>query len=324
MNQPTTTIIVSAEDAGQRLDRFLAVQLPDLSRTYLQQLITDMHIRVNGRGSKASYVIQPGDEIATVLPLAQPTDIVPEDLPLSVVYEDDDVLVVNKAAGMVVHPAPGHTTGTLVNALLFRYPHLTTSGDLRPGIVHRLDKDTSGLMVVAKHDLARAFLVAQQQERAMSKQYLALAEGHWREPSGTIDAPVGRNPNNRLRMAVIPEGRYAVTHYRVIEELGPYSLVLATLETGRTHQIRVHFAYKNRPVVGDVLYGPKKPKETFGLSRHFLHASSLGFCLPADREWHTWETPLPAELQTVLDMLRARYEPVVYPDDPIEGPAADD
>ena len=311
MNQPTTTITVSAEHAGQRLDRYAAAQLPDLSRTYIQQLITDMHIRVNGRGAKASYPVQADDTIEMVLPLAQPTDIVPEDLPLDVVFEDEDVLIVNKAAGMVVHPAPGHIKGTLVNALLFRYPHLTTSGDLRPGIVHRLDKETSGLLVVAKHDLARAFLVAQQQEHAMSKQYLALVDGHWREPIGTIDAPIGRNPSNRLRQAILPEGRYAVTHYRVLEELGAYSLVQATLETGRTHQIRVHFSHKNRPVVGDAVYGPKKPRESFGLQRHFLHAHRLGFCLPNDREWHTWEAPLPPELQAVLDTLRHRHAPVV-------------
>lgn len=314
-NQPTLTLTITDEDVPHRLDRFIAVQLADLSRNYIQQLINDHHIRVNGRGVKASYQVQVGDTIDITLPLAQPTDIVPEDLPLEIVFEDDDVLLVNKAAGMVVHPAPGHTHGTLVNALLFRYPNLTTSGDLRPGIVHRLDKETSGLMVVAKHDLARAFLVAQQQEHAMSKHYLALVEGHWREPSGCIDAPIGRNPNNRLRMAVIADGRYAVTHYRVLEELGPYSLVRATLETGRTHQIRVHFSYKNRPVVGDALYGPRRPKETFGLERHFLHAYHLGFCLPSDRAWHAWEAPLPPELEAVLTTLRNRYGSFIIPDE---------
>ncbi|MBA3470653.1 MAG: RluA family pseudouridine synthase [Herpetosiphonaceae bacterium] len=310
-----TTLTITEDDVGQRLDRFIALQLPDLSRTYIQQLITDIHIRVNGRGAKSSYPVQAGDTLEIVLPLAKPTDIVPEDIPLDVVYEDEDVLVVNKAAGMVVHPAPGHTNGTLVNALLYRYPNLTTSGDLRPGIVHRIDKDTSGLLVVAKHDLARAFLVAQQQEHAMSKRYLALVEGHFREQSGAIDAPIARNPNNRLRMAVVSDGRYAITHYRVLEELGSYSLVRATLETGRTHQIRVHFAYKNRPVVGDVLYGPRRAKETFGLKRHFLHAYQLGFCLPSDREWHDWELPLPPELEAVLSTLRLRFGSLVIPDE---------
>ncbi len=316
MNQQSiTNLAITNDDVGQRLDRFIALQLPDLSRTYVQQLINDIHIRVNGRAAKASYPVQLGDTLEIVLPLAKPTDIEPEDIPIDVVYEDEDVLLVNKPAGMVVHPAPGHTKGTLVNALLFRYPNITTSGDLRPGIVHRLDKDTSGLLVVAKHDLARAFLVAQQQERTMSKHYLALVEGHWREQSGSIDAPIARNPNNRLRMAVVSDGRYAVTHYRVLEELGPYSLVRATLETGRTHQIRVHFAYKNRPVVGDAIYGPRRAKETLGLKRHFLHAYHLGFCLPSDREWHDWELPLPPELETVLGTLRQRFGSLVIPDE---------
>ncbi|HEY1011477.1 MAG TPA: RluA family pseudouridine synthase [Herpetosiphonaceae bacterium] len=307
MENTTTVLDVSEADSGQRLDRYIALVQPELSRTYVQQLINDIHIRVNGRGAKASYPVQPGDRIEIQLPLPQPSDIVPENLPLTVVFEDEDVLVIDKAAGMVVHPAPGHVSGTLVNALLYRYPHLVTSGDLRPGIVHRLDKETSGLMVVAKHDLARAFLVAQQQDRTMGKRYLALVEGHFRDPVGVIDEPIARHPTNRLRMAVVAGGRFARTHYAVREDLGPYSLVEARLETGRTHQIRVHFAYKNRPVVGDALYGPKKPKETFGLSRHFLHACRLGFYLPGDREWHEWEAPLPAELQAVLDTLRRRH-----------------
>lgn len=317
MDQTTanTAFTISQENIGQRIDRLIAGLLPDVSRTYVQQLITDMHIRVNNRATKASYVVQEGDFVEVVLPLAQPTDILAEDLPLDVIYEDDDVLVVNKAAGMVVHPAPGHVTGTLVNALLYRYPNLTTSGDLRPGIVHRLDKETSGLLVVAKHDVARAFLMDQQQRRYMSKKYLALVDGHWREPSGTIDAPIGRNPNNRLRMMVTPEGRYAITHYQVLEVLGPYSLIRVTLETGRTHQIRVHCSFKNRPVVGDTLYGPKKPRETFGLERHFLHAYQLGFRLPSTREWHQCEAGLPPELETVLENLRSRYEPLLYPED---------
>ncbi|WP_110514006.1 RluA family pseudouridine synthase [Herpetosiphon llansteffanensis] len=313
-----TTIQVNEAEAGQRLDRLVSASMPDLSRTYVQQLITDLHIRVNGRGAKASLPVQIGDQIEIYLPLAKPTDIVAEDLPLDVVYEDDDVLLVNKAAGMVVHPAPGHTNGTLVNALLYRYPHLTTSGDLRPGIVHRLDKDTSGLLVIAKHDQARMVLTEQQMARRMHKKYLALVEGHWREPSGTIDAPIGRNPNNRLRMMVTPEGRYAVTHYQVLEVLGPYSLVRATLETGRTHQIRVHFSYRNRPILNDALYGHRKPKETFGIERHFLHAYHLGFRLPSNGEWRSWEAPLPAELEKILTTLRTRYETIVYPDPLIE------
>ncbi len=309
----------------QRLDRFLAQQLPDLSRTYIKQLIDDAHVTVNGREHKASYAVQAGDSIVVVRPLARPTDIVAEDIPLDVVYEDADVVLINKAAGMVVHPAPGHASGTLVNALIYRYPDLSTSGDLRPGIVHRLDKDTSGLIVVAKNDTARAYLISQQQQRMMTKRYLALVHGHWRDPLGAIEAPIARHPTNRMRMAVVANGRYAYTSYRVLEELGPYSLVEATLATGRTHQIRVHMAYKNRPVVGDQLYGPRKPKETFGLQRQFLHAYQLGFRLPSDQQWHGWQTALPPELEAVLELLRKRHGSIVINSPlPCEPPTSSD
>lgn len=300
-------LTVEAHEKNERLDRFLAIHISDLSRSYLKQLITDGHVRVNGADSKASYPVQPGDSVAVVMPLPKPTDILAEDLPLDVIYEDHDVVVINKAAGMVVHPAPGHLTGTIVNALLFRYPDLSTSGDLRPGIVHRLDKDTSGLMVIAKSESSRAFLAQQQHDRLMSKRYLTLVHGHWREPIGTIEQPIGRHPTNRMRMAVLPDGRYACTHYRTLEEVGEYSLVEATLATGRTHQIRVHFAFKNRPVVGDTLYGPRAPRESFGLTRQFLHAFQLGFRLPSTRRWKTFVTELPPELEAVMTTLRGRY-----------------
>lgn len=297
-------ITVPADAPNMRIDRFVAEQVPDVSRSYAQQLIADGHVRVHDRQVKPSHMVQAGDRIDVLLPLPKPSDLVAEDLPLNVVYEDADLLVVDKAAGMVVHPAPGHATGTLVNALLFHYPTMQIGDDLRPGIVHRLDRDTSGLLVVAKNDRAKTHLQAQQQARQMLKSYAALIHGHFKEPNGVIDAPIGRNPNDRLRMAITADGRTARTHYQVCEELGPFSLVDARLETGRTHQIRVHFAHKHHPVVGDPLYGGKGT--TLGLSRQFLHAQRLGFT-KLNGEWVELTSPLPPDLQGVLDKLRKQY-----------------
>jgi 23S rRNA pseudouridine1911/1915/1917 synthase len=297
-------LTVEPDQAGERLDRFVAAAVPDLSRSYAQQLIADNHIRVNDRDAKASQALQPGDVVSVVRPLPQPTDLVPEAIPLNIVYEDADVVVVDKPAGLVVHPAPGHPTGTLVNALLNRYPDLAINGDIRPGIVHRIDRDTSGLLVVARNDRAKAALQEQQRRRAMRKSYLALIEGRFKEEEGTIEAPIARSPHDRKRMAVVAGGREARTHYRVLETLGAYQLVEATLDTGRTHQIRVHLAYKSRPIVGDPLYGLKKPRASFSLTRQFLHAYRLGFALPANGEWREWESPLPPDLARVLEQLR--------------------
>ena len=238
----TTRLLVDSTGAGRRIDRYLAAVLPELSRSYIQQLIGDGHIRVNDAIVKASYRAEAGDAVAVTLPLPRPADIVPEDLPLVIRYEDADLLVVDKPAGMVVHPAPGHTNGTLVNALLYHYPDMRIGDDLRPGIVHRIDRDTSGLLVVAKNDRAKAALQAQQQARQMRKVYLGLIEGNFREPNGTIDAPIDRHPSDRLRMGVVAGGRASRTHYRTLELLGPYSLVEAQLETGRTHQISRAFS----------------------------------------------------------------------------------
>lgn len=297
-------ITVPADAPSTRIDRYVAEQVPDVSRSYAQQLIGDGHVRVAARQVKPSYLVQAGEQINVLLPLPTPSDLVAEDLPLTVVYEDQDLVVINKAAGMVVHPAPGHPTGTLVNALLFHYPTMQIGDDLRPGIVHRLDRDTSGLLVVAKNDRAKTHLQAQQQARQMLKSYTALIHGHFKEPQGVIDAPIGRSANDRLRMAIVANGRSARTHYQVCETLGPFSLVEARLETGRTHQIRVHFAHKHHPVVGDPLYGGKGT--TLGLSRQFLHAQRLGFT-KLDGEWVEFTSPLPLDLQTVLDKLRKQY-----------------
>jgi 23S rRNA pseudouridine1911/1915/1917 synthase len=304
---PLTLTVAQTHD-GQRLDRFVAAQVADLSRSYAQQLIEDNHIRVNGTDARASTPLRTGDTVTVWRPLPQPTDLVAEDIPLAVVYEDDNTVVVDKPAGMVVHPAPGHPRGTLVNALLARYPDIAIGGDLRPGIVHRLDRDTSGLLVVARNQRALHELQAQQGARTMRKIYLALVDGRFKEPEGLIDAPIGRHPTDRTRMAVLASGRSARTHWRVLEALGEYTLLEVRLETGRTHQIRVHFAHKSRPLLGDPLYGPKKPRATFGLARQFLHAHRLGFHLPVSGAWAEFESPLPEDLAVVLAKLRARSD----------------
>ena len=303
---PDLRLLVAPEDEGARIDRYVAGNVPDMSRSYAHQLLTDGHITLNGAEARPSAQLRAGDLVLVRRPLARPTDLVAQDIPLTVVYEDADVVVIDKPAGMVVHPAPGHLDGTLVNALLARFPDITVGSDLRPGIVHRLDRDTSGLLVVTRNDAARHAVQAQQQARTMAKAYLAVVEGRFKEPSGVIDAPIGRHPTDRLRQAIVHNGRVARTHWRVLEELGEYTLIEARLETGRTHQIRVHFSHKSRPLLGDPLYGPRKPRSTFGLARQFLHAYRLGFALPATGEWAEFQSPLPADLQAALEALRAR------------------
>lgn len=303
---PESFELVVAEGAGQRLDRWVATALPDLSRSYVQKLIDDGNVLLNGQAAKSRTAVKDGDAVQILLPPPQPSDLVAEDIPLVVRYEDDDLLVVDKQAGLVVHPAPGHPRGTLVNALLHHYPHIRIGNDLRPGIVHRIDRDTSGLLVVAKHDRAKSSLQAQQLARTMDKVYLVLVEGHFADPEGVIDAPIDRHPVDRLRQAVVAGGRPARTHYRTLEALGPYSYVEARLETGRTHQIRVHFAFKHHPVAGDPLYGPRRSVQPLGLTRQFLHAHCLAF-RRLDGERVEVVSPLPPDLQAVLDQLHTRY-----------------
>jgi len=299
------TFTADDADAGERLDRFLARAAPGLSRAQAQRLIGEGQASVNGRAERASYVLRPGDALVLRIPPPEPAELRPEAIPLSIVHEDDDVVVVDKPAGMVVHPAPGHSGGTLANALLARYPDLQIGGELRPGIVHRLDQDTSGLLVVARNDRAMGALTQQQRERRMRKIYLAVVEGRMKEPAGTIDAPIARHPADRLRMAVVAGGREARTHFRVREELGAYTLLEVELETGRTHQIRVHMLHRNRPILGDPLYTLRRGRPVLGLSRQFLHAHRLGFFHPAGGAWAEFESPLPADLQQALDRLRA-------------------
>ena len=298
-------LLVPPTQAGERLDRFVAATVAELSRSHVQHLLETGQILVNGQKARASLSLRGGERVLVTVPPPQLTTLVPEALPLDILYEDEAVVVVNKAAGMVVHPAPGHSRGTLANALLARYPTMEVNGDLRPGIVHRLDQATSGLLVVARHDQAMQALTDQQRARTMLKVYLAVVEGRFKEPAGVIDAPVGRHPTDRLRMSVVVGGREARTHYQVQEELGAYTLLEVRLETGRTHQIRVHLLHRNHPVLGDPLYGGRRQRATFGLTRQFLHAYRLGFQHPTDGTWREFTAPLPDDLTVVLAKLRA-------------------
>ncbi len=302
-SEQVITLTVESGESG-RLDRFVAERLTDLSRTGVQRLIDAGFITRNGLMVDAADKIRPGDIIVVRVPPPVPTELVAESIPLTIVYEDDDLIVIDKPAGLVVHPAAGHVRGTLVNAVLGHAPDLEgVGGEVRPGIVHRLDKDTSGLMVVAKNDRALRYLQQQFKSRTVKKIYIALVEGIVEPGEGIIDAPIGRSRNHRKKMAVTPGGRSARTRYRVrqIFHDPDVSLVEAHPETGRTHQIRVHFAWLRHPLVGDTIYGKRTPR--FGLQRQFLHAASLTFALPSNDETRTFASRLPDDLQQVLNQL---------------------
>lgn len=307
MNNPIQWQIPT-EDAGNRLDRAIAEHIAEISRSYAATLIDSGVVTVNGAiASKASHKLKPGDTISVDIPAPQPSGLTPESIPLSIIYEDADLLVIDKSAGMVVHPAPGHSGGTLVNALLAYVPGLALDmGDeARPGIVHRLDKDTSGLIVVAKRRAAHESLSRQLASHDMLKEYLAVVAGRPRPPTGVIDAPIARDPSDRRRMAIVPGGRAARTRYSTERDLGRYTLIKATLETGRTHQIRVHAASIGHPVLGDPVYGKRTLKDAaaLGLHRQFLHARRLGFTLPSSGEWREFVSELPEDLRGVLGRL---------------------
>lgn len=301
------TLTARPEAAGQRLDQFLAAELPDLTRSRIQRLIADGHCTVAGRPAKPGWRLAAGDAVHLVVPDPAPVELVAEVIPLDVAHEDADVVVINKPRGLVVHPAAGHWRGTLVNALL---DHLDdegfagVGGELRPGIVHRLDKDTTGLLVVAKNDAAHQDLAAQIAARTARREYLALVHGEPEVDHGRIEAPIGRHPRDRKRMAVnLKHGREATTHFQVLERLPGFSLLRCRLETGRTHQVRVHLAYIGHPVAGDPVYGPRKP--ALGLTAQALHAAFLAFRHPGTGEWLEFTAPLPGDFATVLDRLRA-------------------
>jgi 23S rRNA pseudouridine1911/1915/1917 synthase len=274
------------------------------SRSFVQDLISKEHVKVNGLLKKGNYKVRGGDRIEAIIPVPRPTTAEPENIPIEVLYEDQDVLVVNKPQGMVVHPAPGAWTGTLVNALLFHCRNLSgINGVLRPGIVHRIDKDTSGILVVAKNDDAHQNLAEQLKVHSMERYYLTIVQGLIMEPSGTVDAPIGRDPSDRKRMAVVMHhSKSAVTHYKVLERFDDTTYVEVHLETGRTHQIRVHMAYLKHPIVGDPVYGPAKNR--FGLNGQLLHAAHLGFKHPRSGEWMRFDAPIPEVFSAFLKKVK--------------------
>lgn len=290
---------IDVEDAGQRLDKFLAGRLENVSRTQIQLWITEQQVTVDERPVKASYRLGVDEVVTLDVPDAVPLEVLPEPLPLNIVYEDSDLLVIDKPRGMVVHPAPGHETGTLVNGLLYHCRDLSgINGVLRPGIVHRIDKDTSGLLVVAKHDSAHVSLARQLAEHTVEREYVAIVHGRLAVDAGTIDAPIGRDPKDRQRMSVVQKGgKRAVTHFTVERRFADYTLVRLRLETGRTHQIRVHMKYIGHPVAGDPKYGPRR---TLPIAGQALHAAVLGFDHPRTGERMRFEAPLPEDMQRLL------------------------
>ena len=295
---------LTAEQTGQRVDLFLAQAVPELTRSAVQRLLEQGLVTCNGKPVKKNAKTAAGDVYTLTLPQVKPTALVAQDIPLDIVYEDADVLVVNKPKGLVVHPAAGHEDGTLVNALL-RHCGDTLSGingEQRPGIVHRIDMDTSGLLIVAKNDLAHQCLSAQLQDHTLRRTYECIVRGGFREDSGTVNAPIGRHPTDRKRMAVTEKNsRSAVTHWEVIARYGNYTHLRCRLETGRTHQIRVHMAYLGHPIAGDPLYGAKKAE--LGLTSQCLHARELTFIHPRSGEEMTLTCPLPEEFRHALDIL---------------------
>jgi len=296
---------VLSKESGQRLDVFLTGKQVGPSRSFIQKLIDGGQVHVNSRTEKASYKVSEGDVIQVVIPDPDPIEARPQEIELDILYEDDDVVVINKPKGMVVHPAPGNASNTLVNALLAHCEHLSgIGGKIRPGIVHRLDKDTSGVLVVAKNDLAHLSLAKQIKEKTAERRYVAIVHGNVKQDEGIISTWLGRHPVHRKKMAVLPDGKGkpAVTHYRVLERFGDYTLIEARLETGRTHQIRVHMAYLGHPVAGDEVYGPKKP--SFGLQGQALHSIELSFRHPRTGNLITCRAPLPEDFVRVLNYLR--------------------
>jgi 23S rRNA pseudouridine1911/1915/1917 synthase len=297
----TESFEVQEEAVGARLDQYVSDQSGE-SRASIQRLIRQGHVLVDGRSKKANYRVKLGDCVDLQIPAPAPLNLKPENLPIEIVYEDQDLAVINKPEGMVVHPAPGHDTGTLVHALLYHLESLSSiNGVIRPGIVHRIDKDTSGLLVVAKNDRAHQFFSEKLKHHDVKRVYWALAEGRIKD-GGRIDKPIARDPKDRKRMAIVKGGREAVTHYEVLATYSRHTLVRCQLETGRTHQIRVHMASINHPLVGDPVYGFKKQR--FQTCGQCLHAKEIEFEHPRTGEWMHFETALPESFQRILRVLK--------------------
>ncbi len=293
------------EYVGVRIDKVLTTELSDYSRAYIQKLLDDGHITIADKPVKSNYKLRAGDCINVLIPEPEELEILPEDIPLDIIYEDKDIIIINKPKGMVVHPAPGHTSGTMVNALMYHCKDSLSSinGVLRPGIVHRIDMDTTGLLMACKNDLAHRIMSDKFKIHDITRVYTAICYNHFPEPEGTIDKPIARHKIDRKKMAIDPNGRNAVTHYKVIEELkNNFSLIECRLETGRTHQIRVHMASINHPLLGDEIYGPKsKPFKTEGQT---LHAGVLGFNHPITGEYLEFHSELPSYFKNILNQLK--------------------
>ena len=300
---------VEAEESGLRVDKYLSEQLPELSRSYLQKIIKDGQVLANDKPVKANYKVSMGDAIELEIPEAVEPEIEPENIPLEILYEDADVILINKPKGMVVHPSAGHYSGTLVNGLMYHCKDELSgiNGVMRPGIVHRIDMDTTGVIIACKNDKSHNSIAEQLKEHSITRRYRAIVCGNIKEDEGTVDKPIGRDPSNRLRNAVTDlNSKNAVTHYKVLEIFGRFTLIEAQLETGRTHQIRVHMAYLKHPLLGDELYGPVKSKEgsKLGAKRQMLHAGILGFVHPSTGEYMEFESSLPEDFESVLQKLR--------------------
>ena len=298
-------LTVSPEEAGVRIDKYLTEQLPDITRSYLQKLLKDGSVQMNGKSVKTSTKTASGAVIELTIPEPEEPEILPEDIPLDILYEDSDVILINKPKDMVVHPAAGHYTGTLVNALMYHCKGDLSgiNGVLRPGIVHRIDKDTTGVLIICKNDKAHNALAEQLKEHSITRKYRAIVCGNLKEDEGTVDAPLGRHPQDRKKMAIVRTGgKRAVTHYRVLERFGNYTYIECQLETGRTHQIRVHMASLGHPLLGDEVYG--RVKSPFKLEGQTLHAMVLGFIHPTTGEYMEFEAPLPEYFEKLLEKLR--------------------
>ncbi|HJC91829.1 MAG TPA: RluA family pseudouridine synthase [Candidatus Mediterraneibacter excrementigallinarum] len=290
---------------NERIDKFLSRELTDISRSYIQKLLKEKHILVNGKPVKANYKLSQKDSIEVSVPESEPLDIVPEDIPLDIIYEDNDILVVNKPKGMVVHPAPGHYSHTLVNAVLFHCGKDLSgiNGVIRPGIVHRIDMDTTGSLLICKNDRAHQILAEQLKEHSITRRYQAIVIGNLKDDQGTVNAPIGRHPTDRKKMSTRSNSsRPAVTHYRVLERFGDYTYIECELETGRTHQIRVHMSSIGHPILGDKVYGPVKCP--FKLEGQTLHAKTLGIIHPSTGEYMEFDAPLPEYFLKLLERLR--------------------
>ena len=301
-----SSFLIQESEQGERLDKFLSGKCEDLSRSYIQKLISESRVIVNGKAEKGSYKIRKNDLIKIIIPEAREPEIKAVEMDLDIIYEDDHIIVINKPPGLPVHPAPGNLENTLVNGLLAYADRLSgINGVKRPGIVHRLDKETSGAIVVAKDDLSHKKLVEEFKERKVLKIYHAIVKGSLPYNEGIIDAPIGRDPRERKKMAVTERNsKEAVSHFRVLERLGDYTYLEVKLETGRTHQIRVHLSYLGHPILGDEKYGRVKKKNRLPVERQLLHAYLLGFNHPCNGEWMEFEAPLPEDFESVLKIIK--------------------